>query len=100
MLNIDFYWHSCRHNFCTSLLEQGLPEAVVTQVIGWANSTMVEIYDDRDKDDMLGEYFNEDGIVVTISPVVPVAPSAFEKPDAAKQPEIVRATAIHKINVT
>lgn len=64
MLKIDFYWHSCRHNFCTSLLEQGLPEAVVTQVIGWANSTMVEIYDDRDKDDMLGEYFNEDGIIV------------------------------------
>lgn len=63
MLNIDFYWHSCRHNFCTSLLEQGLPEAVVTQVIGWANSTMVEIYDDRDKDDMLRNYFNEDGII-------------------------------------
>ena len=38
--------------------------AVVTQVIGWANSTMVQIYDDRDKDDMLSEYFNEDGIVV------------------------------------
>lgn len=63
MLGIDFYWHSCRHNFCTYLLEQGLPEAVVTQVIGWSNSSMIEIYDDRDKDEMLGNYFNEDGII-------------------------------------
>lgn len=63
ILGIVFYWHSCRHNFCTSLLEQGLPESVVTQIIGWANSQMVATYDDRDKDDMLGEYFNENGIV-------------------------------------
>ena len=24
---------------------------------------MIEIYDDRDKDEMLGNYFNEDGII-------------------------------------
>ena len=63
MLGVDFYWHCCRHNFCTYLLEQGLPEAVVTQVIGWSNSQMIDIYDDRDKDDMLADYFNEDGII-------------------------------------
>ena len=63
MLGIDFYWHSCRHNFCTYLLEQGLPEAVVTQVIGWSNSTMIEIYDDRDKDEMLGNYFKDGEII-------------------------------------
>ena len=63
ILGIDFYWHSCRHNFCTYLLEQGLPEAVVTQVIGWSNSTMIEIYDDRDKDEMLGNYFKDGEII-------------------------------------
>ena len=63
ILNVDYYWHSTRHNFCTYLLEQGLPEAVVQQIIGWSNSSMIEIYADRDRDEMIGNYFNNDGII-------------------------------------
>ena len=63
-LDIDFYWHCLRHNFTTELLKQGLPESVVQQIIGWSSSDMLRIYDDRDKDDILGEYF-KDGEIIT-----------------------------------
>ena len=64
-INKVFYWHSCRHYFTTYLKKQGLPSEIVIQIIGWAegDGKMLAIYDDRDKDDELGKYFNEDGIV-------------------------------------
>ena len=27
------------------------------QIIGWSSADMIAIYDDRDKDDLIGEYF-------------------------------------------
>ena len=63
MLNEDFYWHALRHQFTTELLNQGLPESVVQQIIGWSSSDMVNLYDDRDKDDLIGEYFKDGEIV-------------------------------------
>ena len=63
MLNEDFYWHALRHQFTTELLNQGLPESVVQQIIGWSSSDMVNLYDDRDKDDLIGEYFKDGDII-------------------------------------
>ena len=63
MLDVDFYWHCLRHNFTTELLNQGLPESVVQQIIGWSSADMIAIYDDREKDDILGEYFKDGEIV-------------------------------------
>lgn len=63
MLNEDFYWHALRHQFTTELLNQGLPESVVQQIIGWSSSDMVNLYDDRDKDDLIGEYFKDGEII-------------------------------------
>jgi Asp-tRNA(Asn)/Glu-tRNA(Gln) amidotransferase C subunit len=34
----------------------------LSDIVGWANVSMVEIYDDTDVDDKLGKYFDENGI--------------------------------------
>ena len=62
-MGADFYFHCMRHNFCTELLKAGIPETVVQQIIGWTSADMLQIYDDRDKDDMIGEYFKDGQIV-------------------------------------
>lgn len=62
LLGKPFYPHSCRHMFCTMLLEQNLPESVVQDIIGWSSSEMVKLYDDRSKDSQLEKYFGKDGI--------------------------------------
>ena len=62
MLGKPFYIHSLRHSFCTSLLEQNLPEGIVQTIIGWSSSDMVRLYDDRSADSQLDKYFGEEGI--------------------------------------
>lgn len=62
LLKTEFYWHSLRHNFTTELLRAGIPTEVVKEIVGWSSSDMVSIYDDRPKDEVLGQYFSEDGI--------------------------------------
>lgn len=62
LLGKPFYPHSCRHMFCTMLLEQNLPESVVQDIVGWSSSEMVKLYDDRSKDSQLEKYFGKDGI--------------------------------------
>ena len=56
-MGVNFYFHCLRHQFTTTLLESGIPESVVQQIIGWSSADMIAIYDDRDKDDLIGEYF-------------------------------------------
>lgn len=62
LLGKPFYPHSCRHMFCTMLLEQNLPESVVQDIIGWSSADMVKLYDDRSKDSQLEKYFGRNGI--------------------------------------
>lgn len=62
LLNEEFYWHSLRHNFTTELLRAGIPTEVVKEIVGWSSTDMVSIYDDRPKDEVLGQYFSEDGV--------------------------------------
>lgn len=62
LLGKPFYPHSCRHMFCTMLLEQNLPESAVQDIIGWSSSEMVKLYDDRSKDSQLEKYFGAEGI--------------------------------------
>lgn len=63
-INKDFYWHCCRHFFTTSLKKANFPEDIITEIVGWESSEMVAIYNDLKKDDKLGKYFNENGIIV------------------------------------
>lgn len=59
----DFYWHSLRHLFTTNLARAGIPDNVITQIVGWESADMCKVYTDIDADEQIGMYFNEDGIV-------------------------------------
>lgn len=61
-LGKPFYWHSLRHMFTTQCLKKNLPSSVVQEIIGWESADMVALYDDTSTDEVLGKYFNEDGI--------------------------------------
>lgn len=62
MLNVDFYWHSLRHYFTTSLARSGLPDGVIQDIIGWTSSDMVKLYKDLTTEEQLDQYFDETGI--------------------------------------
>lgn len=61
-LNVDFYFHCLRHNCCTGLAKAGIPAGVIQELFGWANISMVNIYNDMQVDDKLGKYFDKNGI--------------------------------------
>ncbi len=61
-LGKDFYWHSLRHFFTTSLSENNIPPSVIQDIVGWSSSDMVSLYTDTDADENIGKYFGEDGI--------------------------------------
>lgn len=58
----DFYFHSMRHNWTTSLVKEGIPASVIKDIGGWSTTDMVDLYTDLDVDDTLGDYFGEEGI--------------------------------------
>lgn len=62
MTNKPFYFHSLRHKFVTELSRSGLPDGVITKIIGWEDASMCQVYNDRDIDEELGQYFDENGI--------------------------------------
>lgn len=62
-LGKDFYWHSLRHLYTTSLSENNIPSNVIQEIVGWDSADMVNLYTDTSTDDLIGKYFNEDGIV-------------------------------------
>jgi integrase len=61
-LNVDFYFHCLRHNFCTGLSKANIPASVIKEIVGWDSVEMVSIYDDSEVDDKLGDFFGENGI--------------------------------------
>lgn len=62
-LGKDFYWHSLRHMFTTQLSQNNIPSSVIQEIIGWDSADMVNLYNDTTADEMIGKYFNEDGII-------------------------------------
>lgn len=62
MIGKDFYFHAMRHYFTTSLSKNNVPDEVIKEIIGWASLDMVGLYKDIDSDDMIGKYFDENGI--------------------------------------
>lgn len=65
----DFYFHCLRHFFATKLSESGLPDSVIQSIVGWESADMVRVYVDTSVDDVIGQYFNEDGIKKDIEQV-------------------------------
>lgn len=54
-----FYVHSLRHYFTTSLIRAGIPDGVVTQIVGWESADMCKVYTDIDADEQIGMYFKD-----------------------------------------
>lgn len=60
-----FYYHGLRHFFVTHLSQEGVPDNVVVQIVGWTSSEMFNVYNDSSKDDQIGTYFKNGGIDAT-----------------------------------
>lgn len=59
----DFYAHSLRHYFTTSLAKAGIPDGVIQSIVAWDSSDMVRLYTDIDADEQIGMYFKDGDIV-------------------------------------
>lgn len=62
MTGRDFYFHSLRHAFTTSLVRVGIPDNVITQIVGWESADMCKVYTDIDADEQIGMYFKNGDI--------------------------------------
>ena len=60
----DFYAHSLRHYFTTSLARAGIPDSVIQSIVAWESSDMVRLYTDIDADEQIGMYFSNGDISV------------------------------------
>lgn len=60
----DFYIHALRHYYTTALLRAHIPDSVVVDIIGWASSEMLKIYDDTPKDEKIASYFKDGDIFI------------------------------------
>lgn len=60
----DFYAHSIRHYFTTSLARAGIPDGVIQSIVAWESSDMVRLYTDIDADEQIGMYFSDGDISV------------------------------------
>ncbi len=60
----DFYAHSIRHYFTTSLARAGIPDSVIQSIVAWESSDMVRLYTDIDADEQIGMYFSNGEISV------------------------------------
>lgn len=56
------YIHSLRHYFTTSLVRSGIPDNVITQIVGWESADMCKIYTDIEADEQIGMYFKNGDI--------------------------------------
>lgn len=62
MTGLNIYAHSFRHYYTTMLSNQGLPDNVIKEIQGWGSIAMVSVYLDRDMENTLDMYFDENGI--------------------------------------
>lgn len=60
----DFYAHSIRHYFTTSLARAGIPDGVIQSIVSWESSDMVRLYTDIDADEQIGMYFSNGDISI------------------------------------
>lgn len=63
VLGIPVYAHAFRHYFTTHLVKAGIPEVVVTEILGWADVSMCSVYVDLDADEQISRYFKDGEIV-------------------------------------
>lgn len=59
---LDIYTHSFRHFYTTMLSNEGIPDGVIKEILGWEDVSMVAVYNDRSTEDTLDMYFGADGV--------------------------------------
>ena len=59
----DFYPHSLRHAYTTSLSKAGVPDNVIQAIVAWESADMVKLYNDTPEDEMISQYFQNGEIV-------------------------------------
>lgn len=64
---IAHYVHLYRHFYCTMLSKAGIPDSVITEILGWSSSAMCAIYNDSDADDQISTFFDASGNFVKSS---------------------------------
>lgn len=52
-----FYWHSMRHLFVSNLVRDGMSDSDIVEVVGWADSSMVQVYNDVPGSERLSAFF-------------------------------------------
>lgn len=57
LLGLDFYWHACRHYYTTFLVRAGLPDSVITEIVGWESPEMVKVYNDLGAEEQISAWF-------------------------------------------
>lgn len=62
ILSCDWYWHSNRHYFTTSLCRANVPPDIIKDIVGWSSTALIDIYNDTEVDEELGKYFDANGI--------------------------------------
>lgn len=61
ILDRQVYAHTLRHFFSTLLARSGIPDSVITAIVGWESSDLCKIYVDIEADEQIGMYFDENG---------------------------------------
>ena len=51
-----------RHFYTTNLSEQGIPDNVIKDIVGWADVGLVDVYRDTEAEDTFDKYFGAEGI--------------------------------------
>ena len=57
----EIYFHCFRHSYTTMLSNHGIPDAVIKEIQGWSDISMVSVYLDRSTEDTLDMYFDQTG---------------------------------------
>ena len=62
ILGRPFYSHSMRHYWTTMCTKANLPTEIIRELQGWNSTEMCSLYSDIDTADLLGDFFDENGI--------------------------------------
>ena len=54
-----FYFHAMRHLFVSNLVRDGMSDSDIVQIVGWADSSMVQVYNDVPGMERLSQFFEK-----------------------------------------
>jgi len=52
-----FHWHAGRHTFATSLYDEGVPDDIIVELVGWSSANMLKVYNDNTREQKIKKFF-------------------------------------------